>query len=106
MFAPDGGTVFVSRADGRVDAFRVDDGALVPSWSFDVGDHAGGLFVEGGTLWIGVTRPIELSGDVGGLIGVPLDLDALVAFARTLPTRALSDDECATYAPRLACPGS
>lgn len=101
--SPDGGTVVVTRANGRVDGFRVEDDVLVPVWSFDVGDHVGAPIIEGDTLWLGVTRPIDLPGDVGGMIGVPLDLEELVAFARTLPTRALTDDECATYAVGGTC---
>ena len=57
-----------------------------------------------GTLWVGVRRPVDLDGDVGGLIGVPLDIDELVAFARTVPTRRLDENECAAYSVRGTCP--
>lgn len=102
-FSADGRTVVATRADGRVDGFRVDGDALAPIWTFDVGTHAGAPFIDDGTLWLGVRRPIDLPGDVGGLIGLPLDLDELVAFARTLPTRALTGDECTTYAVGGSC---
>jgi WD40 repeat protein len=103
-FSPDGQTVVVTRADGRVDGFHVGDDVLVRSWSFDVGDHLGAPFAEGETLWLPVRRPIDLPGDVGGLIGVPFDLGELAAFARTLPTRSLTEEECVTYSVRASCP--
>jgi hypothetical protein len=104
VFSSDGQTVVVTRADGRVEAFRVGDDALVRAWSFDVGDHLGAPFTEDGTLWLPVRRPIELPGDVGGLIGVPFDLGELAAFARTLPTRSLTEEECVMYSVRASCP--
>jgi hypothetical protein len=98
-FGPDDGTVIITRQDGRVEAYAT-DADFERLWSFDVGDFVGMPSVRDGMVWVGVTSPYVAS---GGAIAMPLDLDELVAFARSSVTRQLTDEECQEYLDRPTC---
>jgi DNA-binding SARP family transcriptional activator/WD40 repeat protein len=102
-FGPDDDVVIVTREDGRVEAYSA-DADLERLWSFDVGDFVGMPSVRDGMVWVGVRTPF-VSADVasGGAIAMPLDLDELVAFARSSVTRQLTDEECQEYLDRPTC---
>jgi WD40 repeat protein len=102
-FGPDDETVIVTRQDGRVEAYSA-DADFVRLWSFDVGDHVGMPSVHDGMVWVGVTTP-HVSAEVasGGAVAMPLDLDELVAFARSSVTRQLTDEECQEHLDRPTC---
>ena len=78
-------TVIVTRVDGRVQAFEADAG-FAPSWSFDVGAHAGIPVVRDGKVWVGAAQGPQ-AGTPGGAVAMPLDVDALVTFAASSVTR-------------------
>ena len=56
-------------------------------------------------MWVGTTRGRGAEAS-GGAIAILLDMDELVAFARSSVTRQLSDDECREYLDQATCSAS
>jgi hypothetical protein len=94
--------LIVSREDGRVEAYEA-DASLDRLWSFDVGDHVGVPELHDGLVWVGAAHELGPEGLTGGMVAMPLDVEALANLARAKATRELTTDECEDYLVEATC---
>jgi hypothetical protein len=101
-FTPDDDTLMVSREDGRVEAHEA-DASLDQLWSFDVGEHVGVPEVHDGMVWVGAAYESGTDEISGGMVAMPLDVEALARLAREKATRELTTAECEQFLDDVAC---
>jgi DNA-binding SARP family transcriptional activator/WD40 repeat protein len=102
VFGPGDEIVIVTRQDGRVEAYEADAG-FRRLWSFDVGEDVGVPEVHDGMVWVGTTYDVGAGTPQGGMVAMPLDVDALVTLARPTATRSLTTDECRQFLEQPTC---